>query len=124
MPNRVRIEVNQSDLKRLNDITSHLKKIGSNPDAIIRGAVETTADIAERNAKRMGAYDTGRLAHNITVDKSSKGFIIESIAIDPDTGQNYAPIVHNGLGTGRNSRARPYLFEAVRTLPRRIDSAH
>ena len=123
MPNKAIITVDAGDAKRLRDVVKGLKQMGSDPDGLIRGTVLRTVKIAQRNAKRMGAYDSGRLHDNIEVKRIGKGkYEFTSEAIDPDTGADYAPIVHDGLArTGRNSKSRPYLREAIRTLGKRIE---
>lgn len=113
--NKSTLTVNPKDLKRLRGHLKVLKGFGVDSDRIMDSTAEDTRRHMQRTAKRMGAFDTGRLHDNIDYDKRGKNrYEFESIAIDPETRVEYAYIVHEGLGFGRNSGPRRYFSAGIK----------
>lgn len=110
----MRFEFDSTDI---DNAISKLRELSKEVDRIEKHMAEQTIGRAKANATKMKAVDTGRLRRNIEYKKTEDGFLIESEAIDPKTGKDYAPEVHYGLAVrGRNSVPRPYLQEAFNWL--------
>ena len=116
MPNKLGINMNVRDVARISALFDELKAVGGDSEKIL----ETTAKNTVNKMKRQAPRDTGRLIDNIEYDHSQEGEIyFESEAIDPDTGNNYAPLVEYGLG----QRAQPYFWRNIRDFRKNLSIA-
>lgn len=103
--------------KEVRDSIKKIREFLDEAKRIEKHLAEQTVGRAKKNATEMKAVDTGRLRRNIEYKKTGDGFAIESEAIDPKTGKDYAPEVHFGLAVrGKNSVPRPYLQNAFNWL--------
>ena len=103
------LKLNQADLKRVNGKLSLLQKMG---DTGVNKALNEEARKIVGVMKSEAPVDTGRLRTNIEYsNRGGSGLVIESSAIDPNTGEDYAPIQEYG---GRNIKHTPYFNHNVR----------
>ena len=118
--------LNRDDYVRLTKAMDRLAEFPEEAKKETRHIGEQTVGRAKKNATNMGAVDTGRLRRGIEWRPSSNGtgVTIESSAIDPQTGRDYAATVHEGLGRGKNSTPRRNLAQAfewaTRTYEKRL----
>ena len=88
------IEVNKVDIRKLHKKISALEKYPKGMDKIIKHEAEN----AVGRMKKEAPVDTGRLRREIEVEPlNKKTVLISSVAIDPRTGIDYAPIREYGL---------------------------
>ena len=115
MPPRLKvgIEINQADLKHLTKKLKILKNTAGKgtTKALVDGVgLQTTSKM-----KQQAPVDTGRLRTNVSyttyVTDTRSELIMESEAIDPNTGRDYAPVQEYGLN---GLRAQPYFQHNAR----------
>ena len=111
---RASIELDKSSLANIDKMLAQLEELGGDTANIINVEAKNTVRRMERDAP----IDTGRLSRNIEFHQTDKHSVeIESEAIDPETGVDYAPIQEFGLGNGRNT---PYFFKNIRRMKSNI----
>ena len=94
MPPKVGIDINKVDVRKLHKKISALEKYPKGMDQIIRHEAEN----AVGRMKQAAPVDTGRLRREINSEPlNKKTVLISSVAIDPRTGIDYAPIREYGL---------------------------
>jgi phage gpG-like protein len=99
------------------------KKFADYPRTVIpfmRRAAEFAAFSVEREAKILTPVDTGRLRASIA---TSLG-IVGGIGAIVQTNVNYASIVHQGLGRGKNSVPRPFMEQGAKIARPDIEAAY
>lgn len=90
-----------------------MAKFRSAPEIILpfmRQASQASAFAVEREAKPVTPVDTGRLRASIA---TSLGVANKGLSSVVQTNVDYANIVHEGLGYGRNSRKRPFMEQGA-----------
>ena len=104
------LRINKVDFKALNNKLNKIQEFPKEAKAILRHE----ANQAVGKMKRDAPVDTGRLRREITATRvSGDDIVIESIAIDPKTGEDYATIQEFG---GRNIRPQPYFYHNIRVM--------
>ena len=108
--------LNARDRKRIGSVTRYLANIHVPLDRVMDTTSQQAKVYAQKKVRQLDAYDTGRLHDNIKVAKLGvNNYVVSSEAYDPETGEEYATTVHDGLAkTGKNSVARPYLTLAAK----------
>lgn len=99
------------------------KRFEAYPQTVIpflRRAAEYAGFAVEREAKILTPVDTGRLRGSIA---TSLG-IVSGIGAIVQTNVNYASIVHQGLGKGRNAIPRPFMRQGAEIAKPKIESAY
>lgn len=92
---------------------SVMQKFRNAPEIILpfmREASMASAFWVEREAKPVTPVDTGRLRASIAV---SLGVANKGLSSIIQTNVDYAHIVHEGLGYGRNSKKRPFMEQGA-----------
>lgn len=105
----ISFSLKQSDLKRLNKKMKALEAFPAELDA----AIEHNASQAVGRMKQDAPVDTGRLRRQIHQTNQQGGLYIESEAIDPRDGRDYAHTQEYG---GRYFPAQPYFFKNIRVM--------
>lgn len=82
----------------------------------LRRASQFAAFAVEREAKPLTPVDTGRLRSSIAVSLG----IVQGIGAIVQTNVNYASIVHEGWGYGKNSSPRPFMEQGAMAAEREI----
>lgn len=109
------LSLNASDDQHFKDKMRMVQGAGVHIDKILKNTGNDTVRYTKKQVDLYDAVDTGRLKRNVKLAPTIFGqSILESEAIDPTTGKDYAPTVNDGLGVGRNSVARPYFDNGVR----------
>lgn len=85
----------------------------------LRRASQFAAFAVERESKILSPVDTGRLRSSISV---SLGIMDRGLTSIVQTNVNYASIVHEGWGYGKNSKERPFMEQGARAAEREIGS--
>lgn len=119
---RFSVEANKTQLKSINRKLAELEKFSKKE---VKSALRHAAANAVGRMKQDAPVDTGRLRRNIEYTVTNRGVNIVSEAIDPETGQDYAPVQEYGL---RFLPAQPYfrpnitkfIEELNRNLRRRL----
>lgn len=83
----------------------------------LRRASQFAAFSVEREAKPLTPVDSGRLRSSIAV---SLGIADRGLTSYVQTNVNYASIVHEGWGKGKNSRARPFMEQGAQAAEKDI----
>lgn len=107
---RSSIQLNKQDLKNLKKKIKQLKDFSQKE-------VDLSLKHAAKNAvgrmKKDAPVDTGRLRREIEYITTRDDLIVESTAIDPDTGEDYSVVQEFG---GRFIKAQPYFFKNIRLM--------
>ena len=112
MANKARIALNVKDNASVLGMISALNRFGDTGGG---RSIETEAKNTVARMRKDAPYDTGRLNRNIKYKKKGKGTVeFESIAKDPQTGEDYAPKQEHGIGVP----PRPYFYKNVRKFSR------
>jgi phage gpG-like protein len=101
-----------------------MQKFRSAPEIILpfmREASTASAFMVEREAKPITPVDTGRLRASIA---TSLGVANKGLSSVVQTNVNYAHIVHEGLGYGRNSKARPFMEQGAEAAKPSIENEY
>ena len=109
------ITLNPKDYDRVMDLTEYMgKHFGVDVRTIIANQVESTVQRMKRDAP----VDTGHLRTEITADSLGGDELeIRSIAIDEDTGVDYAPRQEFGIGVPK----QPYFFKHLRRFAANVE---
>jgi hypothetical protein len=97
------------EVEGLNSIVNKFSKLPANLLIAIKEAITISVFLIEREAKMVTPVMTGMLRASIRPDYIRP----MEAAISPHT--DYAIIVHEGFGYGRNSRPRPFMFWGAKT---------
>lgn len=74
---------------------------------MLYGVADEILDDAQRNVKQLGAYRTGELYRSRHIERGDDGTILAGFTAE------YAHVVHDGLGRGKNDPSRPFLTDAA-----------
>lgn len=84
------------EIRNLEALIHKLNRLGEDVDNIVDEGLKQGAQKIQRTAKSLirqkGAYDTGNLHRNITVEKIPEGYVV-------GTNVKYAPFIEFGTGT-------------------------
>ena len=109
------LHLDPREYKKMTDIINHLEDFGV--DA--RQVIENTAQATVKKMKREAPKDTHRLERNITAQYTIDGTVqIESEAIDPETGVDYAYIQEYGLSRFKTT---PYFRKNIQYFIRKVE---
>jgi HK97 gp10 family phage protein len=81
-------------------------------------ALTRSGYLVEGASKRVTPVDTGRLRNSISLSSSLALRAEPHVVVSPHT--NYALTVHEGLGYGKNSVARPFMTQGYEAAKNRI----
>ncbi len=108
---KVSIQSNQADLKSIKKKLEELKEFGKHE---VKKILTHEAKQTVGRMKKAAPVDTGRLRRNIEQTIYRDDIVIESEAIDPQTGKDYAVIQEYGLS--KFIKYTPYFRKNVRGL--------
>ena len=115
MPNKVGIRINKADLKHLIGKIDELENISKTD---LKRSLNHIGKNTVGRMKRDAPVDTGRLRREVTYRvPSNRDIVLESKAIDPKTGVDYAPAQEYGL---HGLRPQPYFRHNARLGFRRL----
>ena len=115
MPLKTGIHLDPKDARRYKELMQHLGTIGVSIDKVMDSTMKDTVGRVKKEVIKMDAVETYNLHDNVkSVKHGMNNYALESEAIDPETNRDYAPVVHEGLGDGANSKPRPYLQVGLR----------
>lgn len=100
------------------------KKFAAFPSIVapfLRTASTFSALAVEREAKILSPVDTGRLRASIA---TSLGVANKGLSAIVQTNVEYAHIVHEGLGRGRNSIPRPFMRKGAEIARPKIEEVY
>lgn len=101
-----------------------MAKFKAAPEIILpfmREASQASAFMVEREAKPVTPVDTGRLRASIA---TSLGVADKGLSSVVQTNVDYAAIVHEGWGFGRNSKKRPFMEQGAEAARPSIENEY